>query len=255
MSHRTVGGDRMRSRDGVGWVGHRPESHQSATRSRARRFDRPRTHDHRSLTGCKRAVQSSMSRAFIHHVTMSIHSTDCLFGALPIRRQEAQTVSSAREPMTNVFTLRKADSVAASQARRRLPSLSSSSADADRVDLGAGMMAASGFADLVARVAAIYRQTPSAVLYLTQVAGLLGIFDGTCADVMLLLVRQRLLRCTGRGDMCFGNSVATRGTEFWPQQRTSTNSTDEAGGEALIRGDQSASRRGHGRGVVLPHNT
>ena len=54
--------------------------------------------------------------------------------------------------------------------------------------------------DLAARVAAIYARTPVAVLSLEQVAATLEVSDRLCADVMTMLVRRRLLRCTGRGE-------------------------------------------------------
>ena len=74
------------------------------------------------------------------------------------------------------------------------------SVDGDGVDLLTELAAIVGSADLGARVAAIYAKTPRAVLTLEEVADMLGVSEGTCAEVMTALVRQRLLRCTCRGE-------------------------------------------------------
>jgi hypothetical protein len=59
---------------------------------------------------------------------------------------------------------------------------------------------AAGSADVAEQVARIYTETPRAVLYLGQVAEMLGVSNTICAEAMILLVRQRMLRCTGRGE-------------------------------------------------------
>ena len=70
----------------------------------------------------------------------------------------------------------------------------------EQLDMQTELTSASSVAVLAARVAAIYAQTPMAVLSLEEVAGRLEVSNRICAEVMMTLVRHRLLRCTGRGE-------------------------------------------------------
>jgi hypothetical protein len=55
-------------------------------------------------------------------------------------------------------------------------------------------------AELAARVRAMYIRRGGVVLSLDQVATLLGVSRATSAEVMTRLVRERLLRCSARGE-------------------------------------------------------